>query len=162
ALFVASSSFAAALLVAGHALAESPTIVQALKSGDRTAALGLAKQKTQANAAEPDGTTALHWAVRQDDLELVDRPLRRGRDPKAANRYDVTPLHLAAVNGNAAIVERLLKAGADANEVNGDGETALMTVARGGHVDAAKALLAHGAAVDAREKWHGQTALMWA
>ena len=161
---IASGSLAAALLalVASHALAENPPIVQALKSGDRTAALGLAKQKTQANAAEPDGTTALHWAVRQDDLELVDRLLRSGADPKAANRYGVTPLHLAAVNGNTAIIERLLKAGADANEAGTDGETALMTVARGGHVDAAKALLAHGATVDAREKWHGDTALMLA
>ena len=160
---VAAGSLAALLvLTGGRAVAESPQIVQALKSGDRTAALGLAKSKTQANAAEPDGTTALHWAVRQDDVELVDRLLKSGADPKAANRYGVTPLRLAAVNGNAAIIERLLKAGVDANAVGPDGETALMTVARGGHVEAAKALLAHGATVDAREKWHGQTALMWA
>jgi ankyrin repeat protein len=159
---VALTSLAVALLGAGTALAETPQIVQALKSGDRTAVLGLAKQKTQANAAEPDGTTALHWAVRQDDLELVDRLLRSGANPKASNRYGVTPLHLAAVNGNAAVIERLLKAGADANETGVDGETALMTVARGGHVGAAKTLLAQGATVDARERWHGQTALMWA
>ena len=38
----------------------------------------------------------------------------------------------------------------------------LMTVARTGSVDAAKVLLAHGAKVDARESWHGETALMWA
>jgi ankyrin repeat protein len=38
----------------------------------------------------------------------------------------------------------------------------LMTVARGGHVAAAKVLLERGAAIDAREAWHGQTALMWA
>src|ERR1700692_677111 len=37
-----------------------------------------------------------------------------------------------------------------------------MTVARTGSVEAAKVLLAHGAKVDAREGWHGQTALMWA
>ena len=41
-------------------------------------------------------------------------------------------------------------------------ETPLMTVARTGSVDAAKVLLAHGAKVDARESWHGETALMWA
>jgi ankyrin repeat protein len=37
-----------------------------------------------------------------------------------------------------------------------------MTVARVGSVAAARVLLEHGAAVDAREAWHGQTALMWA
>ena len=37
-----------------------------------------------------------------------------------------------------------------------------MTVARTGSVEAAKVLLAHGADVDARENWHGETALMWA
>jgi ankyrin repeat protein len=37
-----------------------------------------------------------------------------------------------------------------------------MTVARTGVVEAAKVLLDHGAKVDAREEWHGQTALMWA
>jgi uncharacterized protein len=35
-------------------------------------------------------------------------------------------------------------------------------VARGGHVEAARLLLERGAKVDAREQWHGQTALMWA
>jgi ankyrin repeat protein len=37
-----------------------------------------------------------------------------------------------------------------------------MTAARTGRVPAIKALLAHGAAVDAKEGWKGQTALMWA
>jgi ankyrin repeat protein len=37
-----------------------------------------------------------------------------------------------------------------------------MTAARTGNVEAARVLLAHGASVDARESWRGQTALMWA
>jgi ankyrin repeat protein len=37
-----------------------------------------------------------------------------------------------------------------------------MTASRSGRVDAVKVLLAHGATVDARENWRGQTALMWA
>jgi ankyrin repeat protein len=152
----------AALLANAAAIAKPPPLVEALKSGDRATALALAKQKTSALAAEADGTTALHWAVRQDDAELVLRLLKSGADPKAANRYGVTPLQLAAINGSAAMIERLLAAGADVHARGADGETALMTVARGGHVDAAKVLLAHGAEVDARELWHGQTALMWA
>ncbi len=113
-------------------------------------------------ATEADGTTALHWAVRQNDVELVERMLRAGADVNAANRYGVTPLQLAAVNGDAKLLERLLDAGGDANAAGTDGETLLMTVARGGHVEAARLLIERGAEVDAREAWHGQTALMWA
>ena len=113
-------------------------------------------------AAEPDGTTPLHWAVRANDLGTVNKLLAAGADAKAANRYGVTPLYLACENANAAIIERLLKAGADPNSVSTEGETALMTVARTGVVEAAKVLLDHGAKVDAREEWHGESALMWA
>src|SRR6185369_5006950 len=41
-------------------------------------------------------------------------------------------------------------------------QTALLAVARTGNVEAAQVLLQHGATVDAKEKWGGQTALMWA
>jgi ankyrin repeat protein len=155
-------ALAAALLAAGAAGAETPPLLRAVKSGDRATALDLARQKAQVTATEADGTTALHWAARQDDLELADRLLRSGADPNAANRYGVTPLHLAAVNGSVPLLDRLLRGGADPNTHGADDETVLMTVARGGHVDAAKLLLDRGAEIDAREKWHGQTALMWA
>jgi ankyrin repeat protein len=136
--------------------------VQAVKNGDRTTALTLAGDAAEVAAAEADGTTALHYAVQQNDAELVARMLRAGADVNAANRYAVTPLKLAAINGDVRLLETLLDAGGDVNAVGKDGETLLMTVARGGHVEAARLLLERGAEVDARELWHGQTALMWA
>jgi ankyrin repeat protein len=137
-------------------------LVNAIKNNDKASVNSLLQQKVDVNAPEGDGTTALHWAVRVDDLETADRLIAAGANIKAANRYGVTPLYLASVNGNAMMIERLLKAGADANAASNEGETALMTVARTGSVEAAKALLAHGAKVDAKETWQGQTALMWA
>jgi ankyrin repeat protein len=119
-------------------------------------------QQNVVNKTEVDGTTSLHYAVRNNDAQLVDRLIRAGADVKAANRYGITPLYLAGVNGNAAIIEKLLNAGADPNAVSTEGETALMTASRTGNVDAVKVLLAHGADVNARESWHGETALMWA
>jgi ankyrin repeat protein len=151
-----------ALLAVTSADAATPRLVQAVKSGDRAAALELARDAAEVAATEADGTTALHWAVQQNDFELVDRMLRTGADVNAANRYAVTPLKLAAVNGDAKLLTRLLDAGGDANAAGTDGETLLMTAARSGHVDAARLLIEHGAEVDARERWHGQTALMWA
>ena len=46
-------------------------LVAAVKAGDKAAASSLLRQHVNVNASEPDGTTALHWAVRQDDLQLA-------------------------------------------------------------------------------------------
>ena len=111
---------------------------------------------------DPDGTTALHWAVRRNDIAQIDRLLRAGANPNAANRYGITPIYLACQNGSAAAVSRLLKAGVSPNATGNYGETALMTCARTGSVDAAKVLIEAGASLNAAETWHGETALMWA
>ncbi len=112
--------------------------------------------------ADPDGTTALHWAVRHDDLASAAALIKAGADVKAANRYGVTPIAIAAMNGNAAMIRKLLDAGVDPNSANPGGETALMTAARTGKVDAVKLLFDRGANVNAKDTLHGQTALMWA
>jgi ankyrin repeat protein len=110
-----------------------------------------------------DGTTALHWAVQADDLELTEMLLTAGAKASAANQSGATPMLLAATNGNAAILGRLIQAGADPNApISETGDTALMIAARTGKVDAVKMLLDHGAKVNAKETWGGTTALMWA
>ena len=43
-------------------------LVDAVKTGDKTTALTLLQQKADVNSPEPDGTTAIMWAVRQNDL----------------------------------------------------------------------------------------------
>jgi uncharacterized protein len=143
-------------------LAAGAPLVDAVKSGDRAAALALLEQRVDVNTPEPDGTTALHWAVHQNDLDLAERLLRAGANVNAKNDYGATPMSEAAIVGNGALMERLLKAGADVESPNADGQTALMIVARAGHIDAARVLLRHGAKVNAVEHWRGQTALMWA
>lgn len=137
-------------------------LVDAVKAGDRVTALSLLQQKVDVNVPDPDGTTAIDWAVRQGDADMADRLIRAGADVKLANCCGVTPLSLACINGDAPMIEKLLKAGADPNAAGTDGETPLMTAARTGSVDAARVLLDHGAKVDGRENWHGETALMWA
>src|SRR5690606_24635020 len=85
-----------------------PRLVAAAKSNDHGAAMALVDEKTDVSAAEPDGTTALHWAARYDDLELAARLLKAGANPKAHNRYGVTPMYLAAQNGSTRLLELLL------------------------------------------------------
>ena len=140
----------------------SASLVDAVKSGDRAAAVTLITQRVDVNAAEADGTTALHWAVHNGDLDLAQRLIRAGAKVNVKNEYGSTPMAEAAVLGRVDVLEALLKAGADVESPNADGQTALMVVARTGKVDAARLLLKHGAKVNQVEQWRGQTALMWA
>jgi ankyrin repeat protein len=147
---------------AGPAVPRDTRLVDAVKAGNGAVAVGLLQKKVDVNAREADGTTALHWAVRNDDATLVDRLIRAGANAKAENRYGVTPIALACENGSAPVVERLLKAGVSANTTGPLGETALHLCARTGKADAVRMLLTNGARVDTIENWRGQTPLMWA
>src|SRR6516165_3751390 len=123
----------------------------------------LVKQHSDVNAAQPDGSTALHWAAHWGDLEMVKALLQAGAKPSAVNRYGATPLSEAASLATGSTVEALLKAGADPKTLTSpDGETVLMTAARAGNADVVRVLLDHGADVNAKETYKGQTALMWA
>jgi ankyrin repeat protein len=157
-----ATALAASVLCLYAPLSAQSPLVQAVKAGDRAAVRSLVTRRADVNAADPDGTTALHWAVQADDRELAQVLLAAGADARRANRYGITPLHVAAVNGSAALTKVLLSAGADPNAVLPEGETVLMTAARTGRADTLALLLDAGAAVDARERWYGETALIWA
>ena len=159
--FVAASSLL--LVFVATPIAQRETrLIDLVKSGDAAAARRLLQQGVSGDVSEADGTTALHWAVRADSVELVRALLRGGARAGAANRYGITPLALAAVNGNAETMALLLDAGANPNAVSGEGETVLMAAARTGRPGPLKLLLARGANANAREGAFGETALMWA
>ena len=134
----------------------------AARANDATTALAAIEDGVDVNAAAPDGTTALHWAVYNGNLALVERLIAAGADVAAVNQFGSTPMAEAATVGNAAVIEALLDAGADVDTPSADGQTPLMIVARSGNLTAARRLLEHGANVNAREQWREQTALMWA
>src|SRR5690606_35786427 len=102
---------ALALLSAGSVLAAGdPPLVDAARNGDRAAVRALLGNGADPNAAAPDGSTPVHWAVHRDDLEMLDVLLDAGARPDTLTRYTVAPLTLAAQNGSAALIERLLDA----------------------------------------------------
>jgi ankyrin repeat protein len=138
-------------------------VADAAKRGDRDAVRAAIARKADVNAAQIDGSTALHWAAERDDLDMADQLIRAGARVAARTREGVTPLQLAAMNGSASMIDRLLKAGADANAAfSAAGDTALMMSARTGKTDAIRVLVEAGANVNAKETWGGTTALMWA
>jgi len=148
------------LLVIAGAPTTPSDVADAVMKGDKAAARTLLQRGMNVNAPQPDGATALHWAVYQDDLETADLLIRAGANVRAMNREGASVLSLACINGNADMIERLLKAGADPNERLANGETPLMLAARTGKVDAISVLFSHGAAVNAKENLRGTTPLM--
>jgi ankyrin repeat protein len=138
-------------------------VADAVMHQDAPAIRALLAKKADVNAAQADGTTALDWAARWNDLETAGLLIRAGADAGTANHDGATPMFLASQNGSAPMIELLLKAGANVNApVLSHGETALMMASRSGNVDAVKMLLGHGAQVDAKDTLRGTTALMWA
>jgi ankyrin repeat protein len=151
------------LAVASGFSAPASELADAAMRGNRETVRGLLQKKVDVNAPQVDGTTALHWAVRMDDLATADLLIRAGAKVSAANREGATPLLLATVNGNSAMIEKLVKAGADPNApLIDDGDTALMMAARSGKSDAVRVLLDNGAKINTQETWGGTSALMWA
>jgi ankyrin repeat protein len=149
--------------VATTAAAAGSEVADAAMKQNRDAVRAMLQRKADVNAAQVDGTTALHWAVRFDDTEMADLLIRAGARVTAANRQGVTPLQLAALNGSAPMLDKLVKAGADVNApLTQYKDTALMLASRTGKTDALKVLLESGARVNEKETWGGTSALMWA
>ena len=119
-------------------------------------------RREDVNKRSDDGTTPLMWAVNKGDAAEVKRLLRLGAKVSVANNYGASPMTLAAEVANTEILKVLIEAGADPESPNPEGMTALLAVARTGNVEAAQVLLKAGANVDAKEKFGGQTPLMWA
>jgi ankyrin repeat protein len=140
----------------------SPKIADAAQQGDWATVRTLAAARSGVNVQQADGMTALHWAVRANEEDVVAVLLKAGADANTANRYGITPLWLAATNGSVAVTQALLHAKADPKAALPHGETALMAAARTGNPDEVRVLLQAGSDPNAAESSEGETALMWA
>ena len=153
---------AAASLVPVSAAVDAPVADAAMRQ-DADTVRGLIARGGDPDAAHGDGMTALHWAARHGDVEVVELLLDAGADVEARTRLGGhTPLHVASRSARAAVVAALLEAGADATAITSTGATALHFAAGSGAAGAIAALLDHGADADAREPVWGQTPLMFA
>jgi cytohesin len=111
----------------------------------------------------PAGDTALHVAVNRQMPVAVQRLLKLGANPNAANEHGVTPLLIAVQDDRGGMTQLLLQGGADPTQIakgdaSFDGKTPLHVAAeRNNHV-AIRLMLTASAQVDARDA-HGRTAL---
>src|SRR5688572_235689 len=88
-----AAGMAWALLSGAAAAGDSGTLLTAAKRNDTAAVRALLK-KSKVNERQPDGTTALAWAVYNDNTEAAALLLANGADPNLANDYGVGPLLL--------------------------------------------------------------------
>ncbi len=160
----AAAIAAAVLLSAATPMNTESPLADAAMRGDSTRVRLLLKQGVDANGAQADGMTALHWAAARGDVAQTRMLVSAGARLNAMTRNGhYTPLLLAAQAGRAGTVLALLNAGADAKATTSSGgATALHLAAAQGSVESIDALIAHGATADAREQAWGQTPLMWA
>lgn len=141
---------------------ESP-VADAAESGDIEAVRTLLRSGADANTAQPDGMTALHWAAARNDLEIARTLLYAGATVRATTRLGgYTPLHLASRAGNTEAAALLLEAGADPDAVTTTGVTAMHFAADADAFGVVEALAAHGADVNARDTFAERTPLMFA
>ena len=145
------------------ATAVDAPLADAAMQGDRESVRSLLDLQADVNAAQGDGSTALHWAAYRDDLEMARMLLEAGADVRAETRVgDIIPIVMAAKNGSTAMIELLLDAGTDPSYADSNHTTTLMYAAAAGQPDAVKVLLDHGADVDPKDTTNEQTALMFA
>src|SRR5262249_34853057 len=105
----------------GAEVKATATLADAARDRETATVRSLIKPGVDVNAPGVDGTPALHWIVRIDDVETAKLLIRAGADVRLANRYGVRPLYLASANGNAEMIRVLLEAGADPNTLDPGG-----------------------------------------
>jgi len=163
-LAIVGGALLAAITVPAPATAQpaGDTVIDAVRRRDERALAALIRAQADINRAQPDGATALAWAIHLGERRMAETLLGAGARVNVADEYGETPLTLAAANGDVAIMYRLLELGARPNAARWNGETPLMIAAGAGSVDAVQLLARHGAELNAREPRRGQTALAWA
>ena len=89
----------------------------AAESKSWTEVASLVERGVGVDESQPDGMTALHWAVFHGDLKTIRLLVDSKCDVNATTRNQVTPLSIACQLGRADSVKQLLAAGADVNAV---------------------------------------------
>jgi ankyrin repeat protein len=145
-------------------LAQAPklSLASLIESGNRKAALDQIRAGVDVNAAQPDGTRPIQWAVYNVDYELIEALIAKKANLNVRNEFGSTPIAEAAELADARMVKMLLDAGAEPEGANADGQTALMLAIRTGEPAVVEMLIRAGANVNTVEKFHKQTPLMWA
>src|SRR4051812_37781891 len=96
---------------------EGSKVADAAMQADVATVRALIAGGEDVNAAQGDGMTALHWAARRGEIDMVRMLLAAGANVRATTRLgNYTPLILASEGGHGAAIEALVAAGAHAQQ----------------------------------------------
>lgn len=162
----------------GRAMERGPHDITPLHRAGTLPLVGaLLAKEADVDARDADGSTPLHYAVRDQLYAVAARLLEVGANVDAANKHGDTalsfaaseeladlllahqanpdgsgfsagPLHSAAFYGRTGVARLLLAHGADANRIDANGETPLHRAAFRQHPDIVRLLLENGAKVN--------------
>ncbi|XP_030758903.1 GA-binding protein subunit beta-1-like isoform X2 [Sitophilus oryzae] len=99
------------------------------------------------------GTSPLHLAAQNNNVDVCDLLLKAGISKDARNKVDRTPLHLGAYEGHLHVVESLVKHGADINCRDMLNMTPLHWAVQNGHTPVVEFLLKNGSLIDIINKF---------
>ena len=111
------------LLAATPILAQSSgeSLANLIEAGNRKAALERIRTGVDVNAAQPDGTRPIHWAVYKVDYELLQALIAKKVNVNVRNEFGSSPIAQAAELADARMVKMLLDAGAEPEGAYQDG-----------------------------------------
>ncbi|WP_371222854.1 ankyrin repeat domain-containing protein [Orientia tsutsugamushi] len=98
------------------------------------------------NSPDRTNSTALHYAIRANHLEVASLLLTYGADPNAQDMHGLTPFHSAFWEGRLEFIKLLLKNGANPNLADNHGATPFLYAAHDCSFDIIKFLLLNGGA----------------
>lgn len=88
------------------------------------------------------GYTLLHYAAKDNRLEVIEYLVSSGCDINAVDDDEQTPLHKSAMFGHTEAVKLLISKGANVNQIDNNGNTPLhVVIMSGGDYGIAKALI---------------------
>src|SRR4029077_12250627 len=104
-----------------RAQARDVRLLEAVQRRDEKAFAALLRAKADVNAAQPDGATALAWAVHLGERRMAEALLDARAHVDTAEQCGDAPVTLAAASGDAGLAARLLTSGGNARGARWNG-----------------------------------------
>ena len=136
-------------------------LFQALKQKDDEVVKKIIRSGFNVNTKDNDGKTALHYAVANGNLEIINLLLNRGAKINAKAKDKRTPIWMLETDDEnlvMTILRLLISKGADVNHQNDEGESLLMLAAADDSLEGVKIFLNAGANPNLKDK-DGETAI---
>ncbi len=162
---VSNSVEMARLLIAKGADINSgsyPALNSAINQERRDLCQFLIQRGADANAKDKWGHTSLYYAIRKDNLDLMNILIANGAKVDIKHLGEATgetALHYAATTGKTEAVKLLLKAGANINAKDDRGRNVLHRAVQSADGEIVALLVGKGAEIDAKDDESGFTAL---